>query len=582
VNTLAGRSHNDLTQYPVFPWVLSDYTSEVIDLNDSKIYRDLSKPMGALSEKGREYHQSRFETWDAEAAGYPAFHYGTHYSSAAGTLYFLKRLEPFTRYYIELQDGRFDVADRMFHSVEEAWTASSSISTISDVKELIPEFYYLPEFLTNKNKLQLGIKQNKQTVGDVILPPWANDSPQEFIRIHRCALESEYVSEHIHEWIDLIFGYKQTGKPAIEACNVFYYLTYEGAVDWSSITNEMQRKATIAQISNFGQTPHQLFQKPHPKRFPKVVPIPVTLYTNPKDLTNVDMKKYPKSIGDFEVGLKDVHLVLPKNSLFYKPKCEYYFCWDYPDNSFRMFSTQADQLQVAWENLHYDKINCAHITKEGKLVLGSEDTLVSLWKLKMDKKSMQLSLIARFSEHSKGVTCVFISSEFNVILSGSKDKSCILWDLNNQKYIRQIILPTNHNYEKLPIKCVSIHPQNGNLIICTEISLYLFTINGDLIADVDVGRSPISSIGFTSSTLKEDDHLYVTGHKNGILKIWNLRYLPPKKNESFKASFSLQNQLSVHKTEITKIHITSKTMYTCDASGYMLKWIVPDLEEIQK
>ena len=29
LNTLAGRSYNDLMQYPVFPWVLSDYDSEV-------------------------------------------------------------------------------------------------------------------------------------------------------------------------------------------------------------------------------------------------------------------------------------------------------------------------------------------------------------------------------------------------------------------------------------------------------------------------------------------------------------------------------------------------------------------------
>lgn len=33
----------------VFPWVLSDYTSSSIDLNDPRVYRDLSKPVGALN-----------------------------------------------------------------------------------------------------------------------------------------------------------------------------------------------------------------------------------------------------------------------------------------------------------------------------------------------------------------------------------------------------------------------------------------------------------------------------------------------------------------------------------------------------
>lgn len=49
LNTLAGRSFNDLCQYPVFPWVLSDYTSESLDLTDEKVYRDLKKPSESVS-----------------------------------------------------------------------------------------------------------------------------------------------------------------------------------------------------------------------------------------------------------------------------------------------------------------------------------------------------------------------------------------------------------------------------------------------------------------------------------------------------------------------------------------------------
>ena len=48
LNSLAGRSYNDLSQYPVFPWVINDYSSDVIDLNNKAFYRDLSKPMGMI------------------------------------------------------------------------------------------------------------------------------------------------------------------------------------------------------------------------------------------------------------------------------------------------------------------------------------------------------------------------------------------------------------------------------------------------------------------------------------------------------------------------------------------------------
>ena len=48
--------------------------------------------------------------------------------------------------------------------------------------------------------------QDGKWLADVELPPWAGGSPDEFIRIQREALESEWVSEHLHEWVDLIFG----------------------------------------------------------------------------------------------------------------------------------------------------------------------------------------------------------------------------------------------------------------------------------------------------------------------------------------------------------------------------------------
>jgi hypothetical protein len=61
LNQHAGRTPNDVTQYPVFPWVLSDYTSQILDLTSVASYRDLSLPMGALTEARKEAAVERYQ-----------------------------------------------------------------------------------------------------------------------------------------------------------------------------------------------------------------------------------------------------------------------------------------------------------------------------------------------------------------------------------------------------------------------------------------------------------------------------------------------------------------------------------------
>ena len=221
--------------------------------------------MGAQTPDRLTQFQKRYVEWEDPSGETPPYHYGTHYSSAMIVASYLLRLEPFTQIFLRLQGGHFDLADRLFHSIKDNWLSASK-NNMADVKELIPEFFYLPEFLVNSNKFDLGKKQSGIMLDNVMLPPWAKNDPIEFIRVHRMALESDFVSAHLNEWIDLIFGHKQQGQLAIDAMNVFHHLFYEGAVNIDEIDDPLKRNAIIGFINNFGQIPKQLFKRPHPTK----------------------------------------------------------------------------------------------------------------------------------------------------------------------------------------------------------------------------------------------------------------------------------------------------------------------------
>jgi hypothetical protein len=261
LNKLACRSYNDLNQYYVVPWVVSDYSRAEFDIDDVSMFRDLTKPMGVLTARQEESARMRFNEGDMSFA---PFHHGTHYSTLGGVLFFLMRLEPFATLMIQLQNGHFDVPDRLFFSLPSCWHSVTSSS--SDVKELIPQMYSLPEMYVNVHKFPFGTRQEGAgpVVDDVELPPWAVDA-EDLVRKMRAALESPIVTSTLHCWIDLIFGYKQLGKAAEEALNVFLQVTYEGAIDLEKL-DPMLRGRYEGMSLNFGQTPSQLFVKPHPQR----------------------------------------------------------------------------------------------------------------------------------------------------------------------------------------------------------------------------------------------------------------------------------------------------------------------------
>ncbi|XP_026126343.1 lipopolysaccharide-responsive and beige-like anchor protein isoform X4 [Carassius auratus] len=508
LNTISGRTFNDLNQYPVFPWVITNYDSEALDLTLPSNYRDLSKPIGALNPKRAAFFSERFESWEDEQV--PKFHYGTHYSTSSFTQMWLLRIEPFTTFFLNFQGGKFDHADRTFSSVSRAWRNCQRDT--SDVKELIPEFYYLPEMFVNSNNYNLGVMDDGTVVSDVELPPWAK-SPEEFVRINRLALESEFVSCQLHQWIDLIFGYKQQGPEAVRALNVFYYLTYEGAVNLSSISDPMLREAVEAQIRSFGQTPCQLLIEPHPPRSSAMQVTPL-MFTEQMQQDVIMVLKFPSNSpvthvsANTQPGLTNPAVItVTANRLFAVNK------W-HGLSGHQSASVQDQQYQLPVEidpviannvGLHRRQISdlldqsiqvnaqCFTITADNRFIL-----LCGFWDKSFRVYSTDTGKLTQIVfGHLDVVTCLARSESYIggdcYVLSGSRDATLLLWYWNGKhssigenpgtEFVTPRTILTGHDCE---VTCASVCAELGLVISgCREGPCLIHSMSGDLLRTLE-------------------------------------------------------------------------------------------------
>uniref|UniRef100_A0A8W4FHK6 WDFY family member 4 n=1 Tax=Sus scrofa TaxID=9823 RepID=A0A8W4FHK6_PIG len=520
LNTMAGRTYNDYMQYPVFPWVLADYSSQTLNLTNPKTFRDLSKPMGAQTKERRLKFIQRFkEVEKTEGDMTVQCHYCTHYSSAIIVASYLVRMPPFTQAFCSLQGGSFDVADRMFHSMKNAWE-SASRENMSDVRELTPEFFYLPEFLTNCNALEFGCMQDGTALGDVQLPPWADGDPRKFISLHRQALESDFVSANLHHWIDLIFGYKH------------------------SIRDPLIRSTILGFVSNFGQVPRQLFTKPHPARTAagkpspgKDVSTPASLHGHPQpffyslqslrpsQVTVKDMYLFslgsesPKGAIGHIVPTDKTILAVETNKMLLPPHWSRTFSWGFDDFSCCLGNYGSDKILMTFENLApWGRCLCAVCPSPTVIITSGASAVVCVWELSIAKgRPTGLRLKQALYGHTQAVTCLAASVPFNLLVSGSQDRTCILWDLDRLTHVSR--LPAHRE----GISAIAISDISGTIVSCAGAHLSLWNVNGQPLASITTAWGPEGAITcccVMEGPAWDTNHVIVTGSQDGMVRIW--------------------------------------------------------------
>ena len=636
LNTLAGRTLNDLSQYYIFPWIIQDFNKDILNWLSSSIFRDLSLPIYACG-NDIEKIKDKYELLDDEK-----YHSGTFYSAHSFVCYYLVRLHPFTEIHLEIQGARFDARPRMFNGVQQ-------LSEIAEkFQELIPHLYYFPEMYIKLNYILEDINSDEETMSDFELPSWCKEDPRKFSLILRKLLESEKVSEKLHQWFDLIFGYLSRGPNAEKAMN-----TYRECVYYPSKT-ELEHWEECGEIESYlyekeelGCIGKQLFTKAHKnremdsenKKFKKIF-----FNTNErkkqlilkkikgetkkdqkeelkketkeeskkisKEIKNMPFKKYndiifpdipsmnhTKSIyqggisslpslmsisqkkSSNKIKKEEVFRNLVKDENFFILKKNYFFLskfcliLTYNNKFIEIINIKGNDKESKYFLLEDDlEISCLTMNSKGtKIFVGFTNGQINQYKITNIKINDDNSYIQSKFQYTLGDqndTDIFNEYIFNITYFSKEEinSSNIYLKLlnqnnfndNNPHFYKRInllglneahnvlivldqsntiyILSLNNNFKlmhkisylsKTQIKMKEIIPleQNGDFIIYSSYSVYLFSINGVPLCSLNLfekGYEGYSSISCCRAVFIYDITLFTT-HKDGFFIIWKIK-----------------------------------------------------------
>jgi len=591
INIYSNRSYNDISQYPVLPWVIADYNSEILsekiffeenntNLNDNEpLFRDLNLPLGMITtldngNRKKEYinnlaysnklyleNKTMVNEDESYALSEKPYNYGSHYSNPLYVTHFLSRIFPFSYILIELQGKKFDDPDRLFISVKNSY--HNSITQNGDVRELIPEFYFIPEIYKNLNNFDMGIRRNNEKVKDVSCPAWSKNDPYRFVTLQNIAFESNYVSLNINNWIDLIFGYKQRGKEAEKCNNVFRYPSYSDLIPIDHMNKE--ERLYFYRFAEFGICPKQIFKKPFDKRgqlkpYKEIIDknnFLITLNIN-EDKKDIDENNKKTIVGIFPIEKQGVKILFNdftginftkekvKEDLLKYIKQDFFYGHGLILNDNLLGNTKIELKKLPFalykdgqylieggfingemiisdlnKNMGYllfndydhSPVTEIQINKEENIgIVGNLLGIIYIYTVKEYFWNYKMKI----SIHNQKINYIFISDELNTFVSCSKDNYINIFSLPCCKVINSFFVEEPEmallSSRPLPV-CISYSNKNKKLLI--------YGVNGTLVMDKKINRKPEYCLIYTNKNFRD----YLIYGSKGNIFIHSLPYL---------------------------------------------------------
>lgn len=466
LNQKANRSLVDLSQYPVFPWIVSDYTDEQMP----KRFRDLSKPIGQLSAEKAAYFEA------TKQKNKSSFYYLNNYLDYSNVLEYMSKLDPFTLFFISFHDGKWDNPGRTFNSFNDRYVMFAESVNNSNT-EYIPIINYVPEFLTNESALLLPKFEQIIPIDNVELPNWAKN-PLHYTKMTQKLYELDEIRNSLPKWIDLIFGSKSRGDKANDAKNTYPSTQYIELNEIDQLYKDEPKRNEILEkvITMYGQCCNQIFTRDHkaakkPMKFTHIIKTvdfhikDAVKFESKPSFLNVEFKKEGlvklmkenKEIKRFEVN-EEISLIdfLLKHFLIITAS---------PSKILRIDISRgliSDYIETGFE------IKCLKIDEEEGVIIACSSNVIGIW-------TVSGSLVFRERIPRSPITCLqvtrlktFVDQRFFV--TGHEIGTISFWAIDYKNSC--LINLSTYMATQKPIISIHISENAAEVTLNNEITLY--------------------------------------------------------------------------------------------------------------
>lgn len=464
LNILCGRSYHDPENYIILPWVV----------NEKNQFRNLNLPIAAQTKEKIEYYRHMLQINKNNPDG--AYVFGSAPSSAMLLAYYLVRQQPFKELHCQIHDGHLDSKERLFYSLDNFF---SGLNKSDESRESIPEFYSMPEAF-----YQFDSEAELKTLE---LPKWGG-SIFEYIYLNKKHIESDEVSAHLNQWIDLIFGVCQTGKEAVERCNLFLPYLYNNVWEKQPLD---KKELILTMLNNLGSLPPQLFKTHFPERF--LFRFNTYVYGTYKFDKKEDILQgftfssskyiliaiFIDSRGDiikYKINTETHEITFIEKNNIGVPKSSKSILID---QSLYILDSEIDKIYIVASNenktIHVKLTTIDFINHgfENNLFFGSKMGVFSTLNTNKFDKPKTLIRVLSDSLHFS-----YISSDFGVIACSTNDGFIELYSITSKRFINSIFLENSIGDKIIITKSM------GFIVVKTSSELWIFTINCILIKRV--------------------------------------------------------------------------------------------------